>query len=354
VRNVSLDDAAALRAGDGGGMLELVASLGTQLRDGFETARTTAALPSAEGIRAVVVSGMGGSGVAGDVLRSVYGSSLALPVNVVKGYQLPAFCGADTVVLATSFSGQTEETLATYTEAVARGCRVVAISSGGELAALAEGDGVPHVPIPSSIRAPRAALGALAAAPLGVLSAVGLLPSVQSDVAEAAALLEEFAEPLGPDRATEGNEAKAVARWLGPRVPVVWGSEGIAEAAALRWKTQFNENAKVPAFSSALPELDHNEVEGWSESSGEAFAVVVLRHGGEHARVAARLTATAEALRGSGLAFREVHAPKGGPLASLFALAMTGDFASTYAALARGVDPSPVPVLSALKERLTW
>jgi glucose/mannose-6-phosphate isomerase len=133
---------------------------------------------------------------------------------------------------------------------------------------------------------------------------------------------------------------------------VVWGSEGVAEAAALRWKTQTNENGKLPAWASVLPELDHNEIEGWSVGVGTPFALIVLRHPGEHPRVEARVTATLDLLRASGLDARQVHAEGSTPMGWLFSLIMLGDFVTTYEAIGRGVDPTPIPVLSALKERL--
>jgi glucose/mannose-6-phosphate isomerase len=347
-----LDDRSALEAADPSGMLALAGSLGTQVRKGFETAASAPELPSAEGLRSIAVCGMGGSGVAGDVLRSLYAGRLQLPIAVVKGYELPEFCGRDTLVFAMSFSGNTEETLAVYREAVARGCRVVAVSAGGELAALAEADEVARVPLPSHVPVPRAAVGYLATAPLGVLHSMGLVPHGPEDVAEVATILDDLAAELGPDVPEGQNEAKDVAAWLHDRTPVIWGSEGVAEAPALRWKTQFNENAKVPAWSGVLPELDHNEIEGWSAEAGFSYALIVLRHGQEHPRVAARIDASLQAIAASGLDARKVWAHGSQPMEELFSLIMLGDFTSIYLALLSGVDPTPIPVLSSLKERL--
>src|SRR5438067_10558807 len=190
-------------------MLDAIASLGAQLREGFAAAHTTAALPSAEGVRAVVVCGMGGSGVSGDVVRAAFGDRLPVPVVVVKGYVLPSFCDGDTLVFASSFSGSTEETLSAYAQAVARGCRVVAAASGGELVALAEADDVPFVQLPDTVGMPRAALGWLAAAPIGVLAAIGLLPEPDQEVESAAARLDGLADRVGPDRPAGSNEAKS-------------------------------------------------------------------------------------------------------------------------------------------------
>jgi glucose/mannose-6-phosphate isomerase len=257
------------------------------------------------------------------------------------------------VVIASSFSGNTEETLAAYGEAVARECRVVVVCSGGELAARAEADDVPRVPVPSSIPMPRAALGYLAAAPLGILHAIGLLPQAAADVAATAEHLATLAKALGPDvRSADGNQAKDVARWIGTRVPVVWGSEGLAEAPALRWKTQLNENAKVPSWAGVLPELDHNEIEGWAPGAGDGFCLAILRHDGEHPRVSARVAATLEAIRPAGLDAREIRAAGTSDAQRLFSLIMVGDFTATYLGVLHGVDPTPIPTLVSLKERL--
>jgi len=348
----SLDDASALASGDPGGMLALAASTGPQLRAGFEIGLSTPGLPLAEGLTSVALCGMGGSGVAGDLVRTVHGPRSVLPVLSVKGYVLPEFCGRDTLVVASSFSGNTEETVGAYTEAAARGCRTVAISAGGELAALAEADETARVAVPDDVAMPRAALGYLLGATLGVLDAIGLLRTAAA-VEEAAAVADETAARLDPERPIGQNEAKQVAAWLAGRMAVIWGSEGVAEAPALRWRTQINENAKLPAFASALPELDHNEVEGWSEGTGAPFGLVVLRHEGEPPGIAARVPATLESVARAGLDHVEVWAPaKAGPLASAVALIVMGDLASVYLGIARGVDPTPIPVLSGLKERL--
>jgi glucose/mannose-6-phosphate isomerase len=348
----TLDDPEALRAGDPGGMLALVAALGTQLGEGFDVGRRASGLPSAEGLRSIAVCGMGGSGIVGDVVRAAWAARLPVPVVSVKGYQVPAFCGPDTLVLTVSYSGETEETLAAYGQSVEAGCRVVAICSGGQLADLARTDGVPHVVVPGQVPAPRAALGHLMGACAGVLDATGLIPDAGAELNGASGVLEQLSAELGPGRSTEGNRAKSLAAWLEGRTPVVWGSEGLAEAAALRWKTQLNENAKRPAFHAVLPELDHNEIEGWTEGAGDRFALVILRHSLEHPRIAKRVDATREAIAGSGLESREVSVAGESPMEILLSLVMLGDFVSTYLAILQGVDPMPVQVLSLLKQRL--
>ena len=347
-----LNDRDGMGALDPGGALEQAGGLGRQLRRGYRTGRDAPGLPMGDGLRAIVVCGMGGSGVAGDVLRGLYADRIPVPIVVNKGYGLPVFAGPDTLVAALSFSGNTEETLSAYGEAVARGCRVLTVSAAGLLAERAARDGVAHLPLPTDVPMPRMAVGDLSASLIGALEAMGLLPPASEEVDESAALLDGLADRLGPERPIAANTAKELAAWIGPRTPVVWGSEGLAEAPAGRLRTQINENAKAPAFSAMLPELDHNEIEGWSAGAGEGYAVVALRHAREHPRVGERLEATREAIAAAHLDYREMHAKGRGPLEILFSLVMLGDFAATYLALLRGVDPTPVPVLMALKKRL--
>jgi glucose/mannose-6-phosphate isomerase len=352
VREATLDDPGAIAGGDPGGMLSLVASLGDQLADGFRSGASTPSLPSGEGVRSLVLCGMGGSGVAGDVVRALYVDRLAVPITVCRGYSVPESCGRDTLVIAVSFSGDTEETVAAYVDAVSRGARVVTIAGEGELASLSEADDVARVPSPGDISMPRAALGFLSGAAIGVLDAVGLVPPASEGVDEASGHLRQFAGSLGPDRPAEANEAKALASWIHGRTPIIWGSEGLSEAAAVRWKAQCNENAKVPAFWGVIPEIDHNEVEGWAGDAGRAYAAIVLRHRGEHPRIAPRVEATTRAVSASGLLVQEVWATHPAPLAALLSMIMVGDFTTTYLGILRGVDPTPVPVLTGLKARL--
>jgi glucose/mannose-6-phosphate isomerase len=349
---ILLDDPSRVARVDAQGMLGHLAALGDQLREGYRIGRSFDDPPSGRGVRSIVVCGMGGSGLAGDVLRGLYAPFSPIPIVVCKDYDLPEFCGRDTVVLAASFSGNTEETLAAYSTAVGRGCRLVTFSAGGELAARSAEDGVAHVAIPSGVPVPRAALGLLSAAPIGVLDAMGLIPPAADAVRDAAEAVDALAREMGPDQPFDTNAAKAMAAWIGSRTPLVWGSTGVGEVAALRWKNQFNENAKVPAFAATLPELDHNDIEGWAPGTGSAYALVILRPGGEAPAVSRRIPATLEAIAGAGMEHREVVAPGATQLERLFRLIATGDFVSCYVAILLGMDPTPIPVLTRLKEML--
>ena len=348
---IDLDDLAALRARDAADMLGTVAALGDHVAAGYEAGRNAGGLPSLEGVTSVVFCGMGGSAVAGDVLKQTFRDRLPVPVDVNRSPLLPAHAGPHTLVLISSFSGETSETLASAREAVRRGCRIVAITSGGALGALCADNAIAVAPVPPGFQ-PRAALGHLTFAMLGALESAGLVPSLEAEVAETTRALAESASALAPSVPTAGNPAKQLAAWLGGRVGVVWGAEGIGSVAAMRWKTQLNENGKVPAWHATMSELDHNEVVGWTEPFGPMHAIVALRSAHEHPELAARFSLSADIANAAGAEVREVWAPQLGPLASLLSLVHVGDFASCYVGLARGEDPTPVEVITGLKAAL--
>ncbi|HEX2069556.1 MAG TPA: bifunctional phosphoglucose/phosphomannose isomerase [Actinomycetota bacterium] len=346
-----LDDPISIQAVDASGMLAVTGTLGEQLEEGFALGRAAEGIAGAAGLHNVVVCGMGGSGVTGDVLRAALSVDAVVPIITSKGYELPAFCGPDSLILAVSYSGNTEETVAAYRDAVSRGCRVVAIASGGALLAAARSNGVPFIGIPPTVLAPRAALGYLVGSALAVVERAGATGEREADVRASRLTLEALASRLGAGRPMESNQAKQIAAWLRGRTVLVWGTEGASEAAALRWKTQLNENAKVPAFWGALPELDHNEVEASSGEGSEPHRLVILRSHTEPPRMRLRVPETIHAMTSAGLDTREVWCEGSGPLEQALSLIMMGDFVSIYLAVLRGVDPTPIPVLTSLKER---
>jgi glucose/mannose-6-phosphate isomerase len=347
-----LDDAAALRAGDPRGMLAAFAATGDQLREAYRAARASA-IPFAGEVRGVVVCGMGGSAAAGDVVGAAFGDRADVPIVTVRGYGLPRGYGEEHLALCVSYSGNTEETLSAFGRARSLGCSTVAVSGGGALAAAAEGAELPSVVIPATAPVPRAGLGSLVGGVLGAMVAAGVLSGIEDEVESSARDLDGLAADLGPDAPLGRNDAKDVAAWVGERIPVVWGSEGVSAAAAWRWKTAFNENAEVPSFASELPELDHHEVVGWTAKRGGGFCLLILREAGEHERIQARLEATLEELEDSALEWREVRARGDTSLARCLSLALVGDLASTYHALARGIDPAAMGALVRIKERLS-
>jgi glucose/mannose-6-phosphate isomerase len=359
---VDLDRAGALAEADPGGMLDALASAGDQARTAQLLAQEAPLLgPLPE---QVVVGGMGGSGVAGDVLAALAFPVSPVPVVPVKGDRLPAFVGPGTLLIAVSYSGGTGETLAAVEQALAAGTRLVVVASGGRLAELAERRGAPAVLVPGG-RMPRAALWSLVVPVLLVAEAVGVLPPLGDQVPVAADLLDEQAKALGPDVPVAENPAKLAALRLLGKLPVAWGSGQLGAVAATRLRTQCNENAKVTVASAALPEANHNDVMGLEPALGAGGSggsvsappeelrreLVLLRDvGGEHERDARRIDAALAAL---GVADPIVRlAGDGPPLARLARLVAFADFASTYLAFARGVDPTPVRTIDLVKAAL--
>jgi glucose/mannose-6-phosphate isomerase len=348
---IELDDVEALRAADPSGMLDAVAALPSDCRASYATGLAAERLPDLDGVTSVVFCGMGGSAVAGDVLKQTFRERLGVPVDVNRSPLLPAFAGPHTLVVVSSYSGNTSETLSSYQEAVARGCRVLAVTSGGELGTSCTERGLATAPVPSGGQ-PRAALGHLTFATLGALEAAGLLPGLRDDVEETATALSELTATLGPDVPVASNLAKETATWIGDRVPVVWGAEGVGAVAAMRWKTQLNENGKGPAWHASMSELDHNEVVGWREPFGARHVVIALRHDGEHDELAARFPLSEDIARDAGVEAREITVTGRSRLATLFSLIVIGDFTSCYVGLRRGHDPTPVVVIERLKAAL--
>ncbi|HZP90671.1 MAG TPA: bifunctional phosphoglucose/phosphomannose isomerase [Actinomycetota bacterium] len=347
---IDLDDPVAISSGDPGGMLGSIAALPEQCREGYRIGRSAPPVSAAD-VRALAVCGMGGSAVAGDVLRALVAERLQIPVEVVRSPTLPAWCGPGALVVASSYSGDTAETLACFDEALRRRCRSVVVTAGGALRARAEAAGVPAVLVPPGLM-PRAAFGYLCLGLLGALEAAGLVPSLEQELGDALEALDVLVPTLVPTVPTSVNVAKRLASAIGRRVPVVWGADGIGAVAASRWKTQFNENAKTPAFAAALPELDHNEVVGWSRGSGSRFFVVALRHDEEHPDVAVRFAPSIEIARDSGALVEEVWASGASRLGKLLSLVAVGDFTSAYLGLVRGADPTPIEAIVRLKAAL--
>lgn len=332
------------------GMLDAAASMPEQILTGLEAGRGLDGLPGHDDVEHVVVIGMGGSAIAGEVLVAAAGPYLPVPVLVFRGYSVPAFVGEGSLVFAISFSGQTEETIEAVTEAALSGAKVVAITCGGELARLAEAWEAPLVRICMGIPQPRAALGALAVPALAVLEDIGLFPGASHWVEAAAEQLalrrDELLKP--------GNQAEELARQIGRTIPLVHGG-GLGAVAAHRWKTQLNENAKVPAFWNSQPEVCHNEISGWGQHGDltrQAITLVNLRHDFEHPQVMQRFDLTNALLQEVVASIAEVQAEGEGELAQLLDLILVGDFTSTHLAMQEGVDPGPVPVIDHVKREM--
>jgi glucose/mannose-6-phosphate isomerase len=333
------------------GMLDAAFSLPEQMAAARDDARGLEGLPDREDIQQVVVLGMGGSGIAGDVLMAAAGPYMPVPVLVFRSYHVPAFVDESTLVFAVSFSGDTEETIEAVTAAALQGARVVAVTRGGELGHLADSWGVPIVGVPDGIPQPRAALGALAIPPLVVLEDIGLFPGatywIDAAIEQCKIRCEELAQP--------GNRAEELARRIGRTMPLIHGGGGLGAVAAQRWKTDVNENAKCPAFWNAQSELCHNEVSGWGQHGDitrQMFTLVNLRHDFEHPQVMHRFTITADLLDEVVSSVETIEAQGEGELAQLLDLILVGNVTSLHMAFQEGIDPGPIPAQEQIKDAL--
>jgi len=348
---VDLDDLEVLHV-DRSGMLDLLLDLPDQLQMG-ERLGQSADLPSTTSVRAIVVTGLGGSSISGDLLRSYLHAESRVPIMVNRHYSLPAFVGPETLVCAVSYSGNTEETLSAFGEARARGAGLLAITSGGQLAQLAEEWRVPCVRVTGGLP-PRTTLGYLLTPMLVTLARLGLISDQKASIAEAIEVLRDLGAQYRPGIETFRNLPKALARDLHGNFPVIYGVKDLSDAVAYRWRTQLNENSKVLASHQAFPELNHNEVEGWQGPLASALEVwvVLLRDNQEFGRIAQQIDLTKAFLQERAAGITEVWSQGQSRLARLFSLLYTGDFTSYYLALLRGVDPKPVEAIDRLKDRL--
>lgn len=347
-----LDDVKACQALDPGNMAGAIHGLPEQCEEAWRGAKR-AGLPEMERPRQVVVLGMGGSAIGAELVAGLLEPSAPVPIAVHRGYGVPGYVGPETLVIASSYSGNTEETLSGYDEARRRGARLVAVTTGGELAQRAERDGLPLVRIRAGLQ-PRAAIGYSLLPQLAILHQAGLLDDPEGAVQEAIALLKTWRARLEPSVPAEQNEAKQIALAFHQHLPLVYGTQGWKGVVAYRWKTQINENAKAQAMANRFPELNHNETVGWEvpPSINGLCQVVLLRERTDPAPIQRRIEVTAEIMRPQVAGIREAWAEGESELARLFSLLYLGDYVSLYLAYLYRVDPTPVKAIDRLKSEL--
>lgn len=314
-----------------------------------ETAGLARALGSPSDQGPLLVCGMGGSAVGSDLAQGALGDRITRPLVTVRGYELPSWATPDSLVLCSSYSGNTEETLACYEAAGALGATRIAATTGGQLAEAARSDGVPVIGLPSGLQ-PRAAVAYILGAVLEVAAFAGAAPGIRTEVDAACSFLGELAKEWGPDGPEDGP-ARSVARSLEGSCACIYGA-GPTAPVAYRWKCQLNENAKIPAFAAELPEADHNEIVGWEGApSVGRYRGVFLEDSDQHPRTRQRIELTAK-LIGSDPPPVLLESQGKNPLERLLSLVLLGDLVSIYLAVLRGVDPTPVEVIERLKSEL--
>jgi glucose/mannose-6-phosphate isomerase len=350
---MDLDHGQTFRSGDPQRMQKILSSFPSQCREGIAMG-LRCNLKGIGQTSTVVVCGMGGSAMAADLISAYLSPQLTVPLTVVRGYQLPNYVGSNSLVIASSYSGNTEETLAAFADASSRGAKRLCMCSGGALAEAAREAAVEVIPLPVGYP-PRCTVGYSFFALLTVTERLGFAAYRRDHLDECEEVLNDLVplyESLNP---TDSNEAKRLARALEGKLPVVYAPAAPLGPVAYRWQTQLNENSKVLAHHGTLPEMNHNEIVGWQHPKPllKSTRILFLRHKTEGEKLARRAEVSASLLREAGFEVEEVWAKGHGSLAAMFSLLYLGDWASYYLALLNGTDPTPVARIDRLKEALS-
>lgn len=337
---------------DPGNMLRMTERFAEQWREARGIGEAFRA-PQVKGIENVLLLGMGGSAITGDLLAGYLEDTLPVPFVVNRDYAPGRFAGRKTLVIASSYSGNTAETRSGVEAAAAAGCQVVGITTGGELGETLSAKGYPFITIPKGY-SPRAALGYGFVPLLLMLERIFDLPAQAAALMETERLLAEQGERYGRGVPAEKNRAKGLAAMISGKLPVIYGASGAFESVAYRWRCQINENGKRMAVSGAVPEMNHNEIVGWAgpPELTRQFVVVNLLDQGYHVEMRHRFECVAKLIGRTAGKVIEVESRGESLLARLFSLIHLGDFVSVYLALLEGMDPTPVNSIDTLKRLL--
>ena len=345
-----LDDAAAMQRADPSGMLGLVAEFPDQVEEAWRISRDIE-LPW-DAPAAVAVLGMGGSAIGGDLVKGIWADRLTVPMEVIRGYDLPAWVDRDTLVIASSKSGGTEETISALTTALERRCPVVVVTTGGALKQVAEQAGLPLATFPAH-GTPRSSVGYSMGLLAGILERAGVLQLDETEVGEGAAAARQMAARCEPGVPTADNPAKQLAWSLVDRFVLI-SAAGFMAPVARRWKSQLNENSKATAVVEELPEATHNTVVGLEqpESLRDHLAVIFLQSGLDHPRNALRAKLVGDVMDTGLIWHTTVEAIGEGRLGQALSAMVMGDYVSIYVAFMYAVDPTPVVAIDHIKEQL--
>lgn len=341
-----LDDSSLLREVDKGDMF----SFSLNMPEDIEKALSDCQARSFSSFSPdnILVCGMGGSAIGGDLANSLLWEEISVPIHVNRDYHLPAFVSKNSLVFLVSYSGNTEETLNAYKEAQEKEARRIVICSGGKLKEIAREDVVIEIP---SGRPPRSALPFLFVPIVYALESMGVARKRSRDWKETISLLRQLRENYSPLTPSPDNKAKQLAYCLQGKLPLLYSTSPLTHSVAYRWKTQFNENAKIHAYVDYFPELHHNEIMGWEGKDEVSYAVVLLRDKGENERIRRRVEITKELLEGKADLY-EVWTQGESRLARIFSLLFLGDLVSLYLAILNRVDPQEINFINYIKSKL--
>ncbi|MFH0942395.1 MAG: bifunctional phosphoglucose/phosphomannose isomerase [Chloroflexota bacterium] len=348
----TLDDPALYERYDPAGMFARLGEMPAQCQRAWQLARGLELPEELARVNKVVILGMGGSAIGGDLLTSLVNSQARLPIIISREYDLPGFVDEETLVIASSYSGNTEETLTAFGQALKTEAKKLVITTGGKLKDLAGEKGITSFVFDYPTQ-PRAALPYGFLSLVAIMQKLGLIGIRPPDMAETVAVLKSLSAQINQKVPTPRNPAKQLAQNLHRRLPVIYGS-GITAGVARRWKGQINENAKAWAFYEVFPELNHNSSAGYrlpAELAGKI--VVVMLDSPLHSRpIKQRYQITSQLLKEAGVKCLQVELEGSDPLGQILSLVLLGDYASCYLAVLNKVDPTPVKAIEYLKEQL--
>lgn len=347
-----LDDLTRIKALDKSGMLSVVAGFPDMLLGALNLSPQGKISPKKK-IRQIIISGMGGSAIAGDIVATIIQGKTSIPLLVNRSYKPATLMDQATVFLAVSYSGNTEETLSATKEAIKQGAKVVCIASGGELKKIAQKKKLPFFLIPEGFQ-PRAALPYLLVSSLKAVSALGVADIRTKDLQEAVSLLQKLKKEYCLESPLHKNLAKQMAKKMLGKTPLIFATTGTTDVAALRFKTQLNENSKTLAFTASFPELNHNEVVALSalKRGQHKFYALLLRDSKDLERMKKRMEITKSLIGNQVGGVCELYSKGSSSIARLLSLVFLVDFISVYLAILQGVDPTPVEAITRLKKEL--
>ena len=353
---VKLDDINKIREIDREDMLDILLDLPGQCKDAIAIANGFKAHSGykASGINKIFFSGVGGSAIGGDIVRTYLSRQMDEPILVNRNYDVPAFVDQKTLVFVSSYSGNTEETLSAYRQIKKKGAKMIAVTSGGELYERALGDGIPFILLPEGFP-PRTAIGYMSIVPLIALSKMRFIKNKDKELREVLKVLVELRQKaLSPEVPAPKNIAKQAAKEIYGRFVIIYAAEDFLGSVAARCRQELEENSKIICSASALPEMNHNEITGWEDPKriSKDFAIIILLDKDEHPRVSRRIQISKEIIAKKAGRIIEIKSRGSSLLARTFSLIYIGTFISFYLAILNGVDPTPVTNVTYLKKKL--
>lgn len=346
-----LSDIEIIRNIDKSDMLSILLNFSQQCKNAVETAQKFELPENFRHAKNIVISGMGGSAIGGDLVRSIFIDELKLPVIINRNYFIPEFVNEDTLFIASSYSGNTEETISSLENAINKRANIITISSGGKIQELSEKYNLSHFLIPEKNLQPRCAFGYLFLPLVVFLSKLGFISDQSENLDDAIKIISQTANTLSPDK---DNFAKQLAYLLYNRIPIIYASQNYLDVVAMRWKGQFNENSKTMAFYNVIPEMNHNEIVGWGIPLDitRRCIVIILSYNADFEKIRKRMEITKSLISGLGTQVIDISAIGNSNLARVLYLIYLGDLTSFYLAILNETDPSPVERISLLKRKL--